>query len=250
MSELAKIFATAAGIGGIGAFVLLMLYRQWMTLPIFSKMTKKQQFVAFLVFFSFTLVFAVVAIVAYVIVMSPAYQQTALLGSKTELAGIVTMRRDAVLATFESRIKILNEAKRGDEAKRLSEIQDEFQRLVTKLLTAIQDGNLVIAHEVTKSIRALLDSKELDSIFTDESIEVEGFSATISGYTGEEKSSRAAPKVIVSTTVSREPLLFFRPLTVETAASLQHFFDFTDEPRRHTEKKNDLDLSMYKKRAE
>jgi hypothetical protein len=45
-----------AGIGAVGAFVLWSLYRDWLKLPLFSRMTSDQTFVLMLVFLALTFV--------------------------------------------------------------------------------------------------------------------------------------------------------------------------------------------------
>ena len=66
MEQLLKIAATFAGIGGVGAIVLLLIYNKWLSLPIFQKMTKSQQFTLFLLVIVLTFFFGLAAIYAYV----------------------------------------------------------------------------------------------------------------------------------------------------------------------------------------
>lgn len=63
-----KVAVTIAGIGGVGSFVIWSLYRQWLRLDIFQRMTTKQQFTIFVLFLSFTFLFGIAALAAYVVV--------------------------------------------------------------------------------------------------------------------------------------------------------------------------------------
>lgn len=54
-----------AGLGGIASFVVWSLYRQWLQLPIFQQMTKKQQFRIFVVFLVLTFFFGLAGLGTY-----------------------------------------------------------------------------------------------------------------------------------------------------------------------------------------
>ncbi len=66
MDAIWRVAITITGIGGVAAFVLFMLYREWLRLPIFSTMTKDQQFRLFRQFLYLTFVFAVLGLLSYV----------------------------------------------------------------------------------------------------------------------------------------------------------------------------------------
>lgn len=51
-----------AGIGAIGSFVLWSLYKNWLKLPIFVQLTKKQTFNLMFAFLAFTFLFALVTL--------------------------------------------------------------------------------------------------------------------------------------------------------------------------------------------
>jgi hypothetical protein len=61
-----------AGMGAIASFVLWSLYKRWLDLPIFQKLTKHQQFVLFRTFMVLTFLFALASLGAFVTVRSPA----------------------------------------------------------------------------------------------------------------------------------------------------------------------------------
>jgi len=54
MEKLWKIAITISGLGGIGAFVFWSLYKEWLTLPIFAKMSPIHTFILMLTFLIFT----------------------------------------------------------------------------------------------------------------------------------------------------------------------------------------------------
>lgn len=59
------------GIGAIGALVMWSIYKDWLRLNIFQTMTKKQQFILFILTLTFTFLFAIACLIAYVIVHEP-----------------------------------------------------------------------------------------------------------------------------------------------------------------------------------
>ena len=83
MGVLWKAAVSVAGLGAVASFVLWSLYRQWLTLPIFQQLTKKQLFVLFLVFFFLTFLFGVSGLATY------AY--TASVAAKAELPFVPQM---------------------------------------------------------------------------------------------------------------------------------------------------------------
>ena len=48
-----------AGLGAVVSFVFWLLYRGWLKLPIFQRMTKEQQYKLFKLFLALTFLFAV-----------------------------------------------------------------------------------------------------------------------------------------------------------------------------------------------
>lgn len=68
MNEIWKVAVTVAGLGAIGAMVLWSLYRQWLRLGIFQRLTRKHQFALFILFLVLTFVFALAALLTYVVV--------------------------------------------------------------------------------------------------------------------------------------------------------------------------------------
>lgn len=57
-----------AGLAGVASFVLWSLYKNWLQLDIFQRMTKRQQFILFLTFFILTFLFAMAALGAWVVI--------------------------------------------------------------------------------------------------------------------------------------------------------------------------------------
>ncbi|MCP5135161.1 MAG: hypothetical protein H6976_16610 [Gammaproteobacteria bacterium] len=66
MEEFWKLSLSIAGLGAIASFVLLSLYKQWLKLDIFQKLTKSQQFILFIIFLFLTFLFALSTLGAYV----------------------------------------------------------------------------------------------------------------------------------------------------------------------------------------
>ena len=60
-----KVAISVAGLGGIGAFVFWSLYKQWLTLPIFSKLSQSQTFGVMIVFLMLTFFTLIAILVTY-----------------------------------------------------------------------------------------------------------------------------------------------------------------------------------------
>lgn len=71
MEKFWKIALGLTGLGGLAAFVLWSLYREWLRLPIFQVMTKGQQYNLFLSFIILTFLFAIAALIAHVYISNP-----------------------------------------------------------------------------------------------------------------------------------------------------------------------------------
>lgn len=70
MGEFWKVALSVAGLGAVACFLFWSLYKRWLNMPIFQVLTKKQQFILFVLFFSLTFVFAVLALGSYVYISS------------------------------------------------------------------------------------------------------------------------------------------------------------------------------------
>ena len=68
MGELWKLAFGIAGLGAIASFLLWSLYREWLRLSIFQRLTKQQQFSLFRLFLVLTFLFALASVLAYVVV--------------------------------------------------------------------------------------------------------------------------------------------------------------------------------------
>jgi len=66
--EFWKAAVAVAAIGAVGSFVIWSLYKQWLKLPIFSRLSPRHQYSLLRLFLIFTFLFATFAIIAYVIV--------------------------------------------------------------------------------------------------------------------------------------------------------------------------------------
>ncbi len=65
MLELWKIAIGISGLGAVSALVIWSLYREWLRLPIFQTLTKKQQFTLFMTFLILTFLFGIAGLVTY-----------------------------------------------------------------------------------------------------------------------------------------------------------------------------------------
>lgn len=65
MEEIWKIAITIGGLGAIGAFVFLSLYKDWLKLQIFSKLTKKQTYNLMRIFLFLVFISLIAFLIAY-----------------------------------------------------------------------------------------------------------------------------------------------------------------------------------------
>ena len=65
MNQLWKMAFTVSGLAGIGFFVFWSLYRDWLNLDIFEKMTSKQTFIVMILFLLLIFASLIIAVLAY-----------------------------------------------------------------------------------------------------------------------------------------------------------------------------------------
>jgi hypothetical protein len=65
MNALGEVAFGIAGVGGVAAFVLWSVYKQWLKLPIFQKMTRDQQYKLFRLFIILVFVFGIFGVAVY-----------------------------------------------------------------------------------------------------------------------------------------------------------------------------------------
>ena len=70
MPEVWQVAITIAGLGAVGAFVFWSLYREWLRLPIFPKLTKQQAFRLMQIFLVLTFLALIAVLVTYAYVHS------------------------------------------------------------------------------------------------------------------------------------------------------------------------------------
>ncbi len=66
MDKFWKAALAVGGLAAIGAFIFWSLYKDWLSLPIFSKMSPDQTFMIMIIFLALTFIALIVLVVAYV----------------------------------------------------------------------------------------------------------------------------------------------------------------------------------------
>jgi len=177
MQQLWQVAFGVAGIGAVVAFVFWSLYRNWLKLAVFQRMTKRQQFIIFILFLCLTFVFAVSGLAAYVIVQVVNPAQRAAENSVGELSQLVRARRENILSIMDKqdkffaseRQKAVDEGKPTDgldaKIKLLHSVKDQFERLSGEYAAALDDRQFVRSHELLHDIYVLLDQPETQALF-------------------------------------------------------------------------------------
>ncbi len=179
MNDLWKVAISLTGISGIGAFVFLSIYKEWIRSPILAGLTREQKFRLLRIFIVLTFGFGICAFAL------SAYQShlksSQLLISKTEAENIL-------LIHYEYGSSRLGELIDGDKVPK--EDIDSLKKLRAKYMSdmmvakrALKDGQLVVWHEKINDINSLLRSDiakkyipevEIKSMAIDSEIEESG----------------------------------------------------------------------------
>lgn len=82
---------TATGVAGVGAFVFWSLYKQWLSLPIFDKLTQRQTFALMVMFLGLTFTAAMTLIVMYAFQHRPETKGPAIAMAAPSMARTVSL---------------------------------------------------------------------------------------------------------------------------------------------------------------
>lgn len=84
--------AALAGIGAIASLTFYSLYRDWLKLPIFQQLTKKQLFILFCIFLTFVFLFGIAGIVSYTIIETSESAAANTVHNKNDLIKLIRSR--------------------------------------------------------------------------------------------------------------------------------------------------------------
>jgi hypothetical protein len=154
MEDLWKAAIGIAGLGAIASFVLWSLYRQWLKLPIWTKLDKRDQLIVILVFLGLTFSFAVIALGVY------AYQQhDKLTQTKTALARVYEARKEQLELVFRDQARLLKDS---PEYVQLTENSSKNAlKLSRQRIEAIKEGDILAADQYSLQLREELASYDL-----------------------------------------------------------------------------------------
>ncbi len=106
MDRLWKAAFAVGGVAAIGAFVFWSLYRQWLSLVIFERLSQRQTFVVMLVFLSLTFLALVSAFVLHAKRTSPTDNREDLFETYREKVVAAMARNDSLINQFEVRAEL------------------------------------------------------------------------------------------------------------------------------------------------
>ena len=156
MEDLWKVALGVAGLGALACFVFWSLYRQWLKLPIWTQMSKRQQFIVIIVFLGLTFAFAVLALGVY------AYQQhDRLAQTKTALATIYAARKQELQLLLADQVRILTAASDAEGLELTKRTQAKALALSDQRIQAVMDGDMVAADQYSLRLRDALSSYDL-----------------------------------------------------------------------------------------
>lgn len=143
------------GLFAVGAFVFYSLYKQWLSLPLFEKLTSKQTYDLFRVFLFLTFAFAVLTLgfAAFKLYLERPATPTA---SAEELNRILEERHEVGKKEFAA--VQADPSVPEDKKKAAAEIGAEYDALGAKARDANVQGRAIEYHELTKRIIQLLES--------------------------------------------------------------------------------------------
>lgn len=155
MDKLWQAAIAVAGLGGIASFVLWSLYKQWLKLPIFQQLTKDQLFRLFRWFLILTFLFALSALVAYVVVSVYSENGSKKLAQKgkNDLVEVLQKRAEVVVGGLDRLSGQLEQKDRTWAA----EFKARFMTLNLERVRAINAENQVLVHELGLQMQTMKD---------------------------------------------------------------------------------------------
>nr|WP_320051248.1 hypothetical protein [uncultured Desulfuromonas sp.] len=166
MEEIWKLAISLTGISGVGAFVFLSLYKEWIKAPALLNLTKLQKYKLLRLFLILTFSFAVIslALSAYENYLSSNNTQA----SSSELEAIAASRYKHGKQKIE---EILNSEELGSiDKEEFLQIATQYQEHSTEALNAIKNKQFNLWHEKSNQMHELLRSDKAKKFISPESV--------------------------------------------------------------------------------
>jgi hypothetical protein len=152
--EFWKLALGIAGIGAVAAFVIWSLYKKWLSLPIFQRMEKRQQFIIFILFFTLTFLFAIGGLAAYVVThLYDAKNSGFQVKNESQLDELlqhVEWKASLIHRNFEKAIE------EGADASKMHAFESQFNSLHNEHLSALRQGQYTRGYEIRSEVWQLL----------------------------------------------------------------------------------------------
>ena len=161
MQEFWKIAVPLCGMGAIASLVLLSLYKRWVKLDIFARLTRKQTFWLMLTFLVLTFVFGLAGLVTHALTntqdpqVGRAVPEDATASNEEE----PDARIDRQLAEIDARREVL-ERKLSEVELELSEEIEHRSELEGGIQVAADWADSIRATELSESLRQLLEAAD------------------------------------------------------------------------------------------
>lgn len=128
-----KTAVSVVGVGAVTSFVMWSLYREWIRLDVWQRMTKRQQFLLFVLFLSFTFFFALAGLASFTFIQ---------LNSPADTSEAVE-----VLRSRNREAKRQLSQMEGLDPEIKSEVADALSN-VDRKASALEAGKFVYANEI------------------------------------------------------------------------------------------------------
>lgn len=183
MTEFWKVAIGSSGLAAIACFVFWSLYRGWFKLDVWVRVTKKQQFILFLVMLVFTFLFAVAGLVTYYFTRDDpsARDRQTRLWNLTELLAVTADRNKKLQGALDQQIETLVAWHDPEAADLARSLKTRVQELYRQRVHALTNGDLVDAdrqlntlrEELTRyqaTLRMRYDAKKFEELDKDKSL--------------------------------------------------------------------------------
>lgn len=162
MDSFWKLAVSMTGISGVGSFVLYMLYKGWMHLPVLESLTKRDKFRIFCLFLVLTFLFAIATLGLGAYQEKHRGEKEKTVQSLGELDNVLKDRYEYGERTFR-KIESDPAIPPADQAG-IKEIHEEYSFSAKQLRNSIADGDLNRMNQHNKDIYKLLNSPKAKKV--------------------------------------------------------------------------------------
>lgn len=162
MEEVWKFAISISGIAGIAAFVFFGLYKEWLNLPAFADLTKKQRFDLFKIFLILTFIFALagLSLSAYQAYIDHRNGEA----SRVELEKTLESRKKEADDLFKEALNDPLLPLDPERKKRIEVYQAKYNRIMQDAINALDQKQLNLHNEKMKELNRMLYSDDFKKL--------------------------------------------------------------------------------------